>query len=97
VGLDGLDEWLELMVPAAFPGGTPAGVAPVVFAATDAGADGTAGRALFAGSAQAPAATLRGPAGDLLLVAWRRLALDTVAVDGDAERAGALLATVELR
>jgi hypothetical protein len=67
----------------------------VAATATDAGADATAGRALFAGSAQERAATLRGPAGDLL-VAWRRLPLDTVAVDGDAERAGALLATVEL-
>jgi hypothetical protein len=68
----------------------------VAATATDAGADATAGRALFAGSAQERAATLRGPAGDLLLAAWRRLPLDTVAVDGDAERAGALLATVEL-
>jgi uncharacterized protein (TIGR03083 family) len=100
VGLDGLEEWLELMVPAAFPGGAPAGAAPVVFAATDAGADaateGPAERVLFPGSDRQPAATLRGPAGDLLLVAWRRLPLDRVAVDGDADRAGALLASVEL-
>jgi uncharacterized protein (TIGR03083 family) len=92
VGLDGLDEWLELMVPAAFPGGAPTGAAPVVFAAGDAGAE----RTLFAGSAAAPVATLRGPAGDLLLVAWRRLPLDAVAVEGDADRAGALLASVTL-
>jgi uncharacterized protein (TIGR03083 family) len=92
VGADGLDEWLELMVPAVFPGGPPAGAAPVVFAPTDADAL----RILFPDADQPPAATLRGPAGDLDLVAWRRLPLDAVAVDGDADRAGALLASVRL-
>ena len=37
----------------------------------------------FAGTGAPPAGTLRGPAGDLLLVLWRRLPLETVEVDGD--------------
>lgn len=92
VGVDGLDEWLELMVPAAFPGGPPTGAAPVAFAATDAGTE----LSLFAGSDEQPAAILSGPAGNLLLVAWRRLPLSAVTVEGDADRAGALLASVRL-
>ena len=92
VGLDGLDEWLELMVPAAFPGGPPTGAFPVVFRASDAGAE----RVLFPDTGGAPAHVLTGPAGDLLLVAWRRLPLGAVAVDGDTDKAAALLASVRL-
>jgi hypothetical protein len=92
VGLDGLDEWLEVMVPGALPGGPPTGAGPVVFSAVDAGAE----RTLFAGTADRPVATLRGPAGDLLLAAWRRIPLSRLEVDGDPDRAAALLAAVEL-
>jgi uncharacterized protein (TIGR03083 family) len=92
VGLDGLDEWLEVMVPGALPGGPPEGAAPVVLHAVDADAQ----RTLFAGTDDLPVATLTGPAGDLLLAAWRRVPLTAVTVDGDADRAAALLATVRL-
>jgi uncharacterized protein (TIGR03083 family) len=92
VGADGLDEWLEVMVPGVLPGGPPTGASPVVFRATDADEE----RTLFPGTAPSPAATLTGPAGDLLLVAWRRLPLSAVTVDGDADGAGALLASVRL-
>jgi uncharacterized protein (TIGR03083 family) len=92
VGLDGLDEWLEVMVPGALPGGPPAGAEPVVFHAVDADAE----RTLFPGTADLPVATLTGPAGDLLLAAWRRVRLDTVTVDGDADRAATLLGAVSL-
>jgi uncharacterized protein (TIGR03083 family) len=92
VGLDGLDEWLEVMVPGALPGGPPAGAGPVVFHAVDADAQ----RTLFAGTADLPVATVTGPAGDLLLAAWRRVPLTAVTVDGDADRAAALLRTVML-
>jgi hypothetical protein len=63
----------------------------VLFRAVDSGAE----RTLFPGTAPAPAATLTGPAGDLLLLVWRRLALSAVRVDGDADLAGALLASVQ--
>ena len=92
VGLDGLDEWLEVLVPGALPGGPPSGAEPVVFHAVDADAE----RTLFPGTADLPVATLTGSAGDLLLVAWRRIPLDSVTVDGDADRAAALLSTVTL-
>jgi uncharacterized protein (TIGR03083 family) len=92
VGLDGLDEWLEVMVPGALPDGPPAGAEPVVFHAADADAE----RRLFAGSGDLPVATLTGPAGDLLLAAWRRVPLTSVTVDGDADRARELLAAVSL-
>jgi uncharacterized protein (TIGR03083 family) len=92
VGLDGLDEWLEVMVAGALPGGPPTGAEPVVFHAVDADAE----RTLFPGTADLPVATLTGPAGDLLLAAWHRIPLDAVTVDGDADRAAALLATVTL-
>lgn len=92
VGLDGLDEWLEVMVPGALPDGPPAGAEPVVLHAVDADAE----RTLFAGTADLPVATLTGSAGDLLLVAWRRLPLDAVTVDGDPARATELLASVRL-
>ena len=92
VGLDGLDEWLEVMVPGALPGGPPTGAEPVVLHAVDADAE----RTVFAGTADLPVATLTGSAGDLLLAAWRRVPLSAVTVDGDADRAAALLATVRL-
>jgi len=92
VGLDGLDEWLEVMVPGALPDGPPAGAEPVVLHAVDADAE----RRLFAGSGDLPVATLTGPAGDLLLAVWRRLPLTAVTVDGDADRARELLAAVSL-
>jgi uncharacterized protein (TIGR03083 family) len=92
VGLDGLDEWLEVMVPGALPAGPPSGAQPVVFHAVDADAE----RILFPGTSDLPVATLTGTAGDLLLAAWRRIPVDAVTVDGDVARAAALLATVDL-
>jgi len=92
LGLDGLDEWLEVMVPDALPDGPPAGAEPVVFSAVDADAE----RTLFAGTAELPVATLTGDAGDLLLAVWRRVPLTALTVDGDADRATALLASVDL-
>jgi uncharacterized protein (TIGR03083 family) len=92
VGLDGLDEWLEVMVPGALPGGPPPGAEPVVFHAVDADAE----RTLFPGTADLPVATLTGRAGALLLAVWRRVPLSAVTVDGDDDRAAALLATVTL-
>jgi uncharacterized protein (TIGR03083 family) len=92
VGLDGLDEWLEVMVPGALPDGPPSGAEPVVFHAVDADAE----RTLFPGTSDLPVATVTAPAGDLLLAAWRRVPLSAVTVDGDADRAAALLATVSL-
>ena len=92
LGLDGIDEWLSVMVPAALPEGPPTGAEPVVLHAVDADAE----RTLFPGTADLPVATLTGTAGDLLLVLWRRLPLTAVTVDGDADRAAALLASVDL-
>jgi uncharacterized protein (TIGR03083 family) len=92
VAVDGLDEWLSVMVPGALPGGPPSGAQPVALRAVDAAAE----RTLFAGTADAPVATLTGTAGDLLLTVWRRTPLGAVTVDGDADRAHALIATVRL-
>ncbi|SDY55519.1 MDMPI C-terminal domain-containing protein [Modestobacter sp. DSM 44400] len=64
----------------------------MVFRATDAGAE----RVGFPDADAAPAHTLTGPAGDLLLMAWRRLPLSAVVVEGDADKADALLASVTL-
>ena len=93
VGLDGIDEWLELMVPAALPQGPPAGAHPVVLHALDAGAE----RTLLAGTRPFPIATVTGNAGDLLLAVWRRLPLEVLTVDGDGLQASAMidLVTVE--
>ena len=63
VGLDGLDEWLEVMVPGALPDGPPADAHPVVLHAVDADAE----RTLFPGTRPFPIAALTGTAGDLLL------------------------------
>lgn len=92
VGLDGLDEWLEVMVPAALPGDPPEKAHPVVFHAVDADAE----RTLFHGSRPFPIATLTGNAGDLLLAAWRRVPLEVLTVDGDGLQAAAMIALVEL-
>ncbi|MGY2129604.1 maleylpyruvate isomerase family mycothiol-dependent enzyme [Blastococcus sp. SYSU DS0617] len=92
VGLDGLDEWLEVMVPAALPDGPPPDAHPVVFHALDADAE----RTLFAGSRPFPVATLTGNAGDLLLAVWRRVPLEVLTVDGDGLQAAAMIASVRL-
>ena len=92
VGLDGLDEWLEVMVPAALPQGPPDGAHPVVLHAVDAGAE----RVLFPGSHPVPVARLTGTAGDLLLAVWRRVPLEVLTVDGDGLQAAAMIGLVEL-
>ena len=92
LGLDGLDEWLEVMVPGALPDGPPADAHPVVLHAVDADAE----RTLFAGTRPSPVATLTGTAGDLLLAVWRRVPLDVLAVDGDGALAAAMIAAVDL-
>jgi len=92
VGLDGLDEWLEVMVPGALPDGPPPDASPVVLRAVDAEAE----RTLFPGSRPVPVATLTGTAGDLLLAVWRRVPLDVLTVDGDGVQAAAMIASVDL-
>lgn len=92
VGLDGLDEWLEVMVPGALPGGPPAQAHPVVLHAVDADAE----RTLFPGSRAFPIATLTGTAGDLLLAVWRRVPLEVLTVDGDGLQAAAMIGLVDL-
>jgi uncharacterized protein (TIGR03083 family) len=92
VGLDGLDEWLEVMVPGHFPGGAPADAHPVVFHAVDADAV----RTLFPGSRPFPIAVLTGNAGDLLLAAWRRVPIEVLTVHGDPSQAAAMIGLVSL-
>jgi uncharacterized protein (TIGR03083 family) len=92
VGLDGLDEWLEVMVPAALPQGPPEHAHPVVFHAVDADAE----RTLFPGTRPFPIATLTGTAGDLLLTVWRRLPLEVLTVDGDGLQAAAMIDLITL-
>ncbi len=92
VGLDGLDEWLEVMVPGALPNGAPAGAHPVVLRAVDAGVE----RTLFPGSRPFPIAALTGTAGDLLLTVWRRLPLEVLTVNGDGLQAAAMIGLVTL-
>jgi uncharacterized protein (TIGR03083 family) len=92
VGLDGLDEWLEVVVPGVFPDGPPAEAHPVVFHAVDADAE----RTLFPGSRPFPIAALTGTAGDLLLAVWRRLPLEVLTVDGDGLQAVAMIGLVRL-
>jgi uncharacterized protein (TIGR03083 family) len=92
VGLDGLDEWLEVMVPGALPGGPPETAHPVVLHAVDADAE----RTLFPGSRPFPIAVLTGNAGDLLLAAWRRLPLEVLTVHGDPAQAAAMIDLVKL-
>jgi uncharacterized protein (TIGR03083 family) len=86
VGLDGLDEWLEVMVPGALPKGPPCRHA------VDVGVD----RVLFPGSRPVPIARLTGTAGDLLLAVWRRVPLEVLTVDGDGLQAAAMLDLVRL-
>lgn len=92
IGLDGLDEWLEVMVPAALPQGPPPEAHPVVLHAVDADAE----RTLFAGARPFPVATLTGTAGDLLLAVWRRVPLEVLTVDGDGLQAAAMIGLVDL-
>jgi len=92
VGLDGIDEWLEVFVPSALPDGPPTGAHPVVLHAVDADAQ----RTLFAGTRPFPIATLTGNAGDLLLALWRRLGMEVLTVDGDPATAAAMLNVVRL-
>jgi uncharacterized protein (TIGR03083 family) len=92
VGLDGLDEWLEVMVPGRLPGGPPEGAHPVVFHAVDADAE----RTLFPGSRPFPIAALTGTAGDLLLAVWRRVPLEVLTVDGDGLQAAAMIDLISL-
>jgi uncharacterized protein (TIGR03083 family) len=92
VGLDGLDEWLEVMVPGAHPQGPPEHAHPVVFHAVDADAE----RTLFPGTKPFPIAALTGTAGDLLLAVWRRVPLDVLTVDGDGLQAAAMIDLVKL-
>ena len=87
VGLDGLDEWLEVMVPSALPDGPPESAHPVVFHAVDADAQ----RTLFPGTRPFPIAALTGTAGDLLLTVWRRVPLEVLTVDGDGLQAAAMI------
>jgi uncharacterized protein (TIGR03083 family) len=92
VGLDGLDEWLEVMVPGALPQGPPEDAHPVVLHAVDADAE----RTLFPGTKPFPIAALTGNAGDLLLAVWRRVPLEVLTVDGDAAQAAAMINLVKL-
>lgn len=92
VGLDGIDEWLEVVVPAALPEGPPDRAHPVVLHAVDAGAE----RTLFPGSRPFPVAALTGTAGDLLLALWRRVPLEVLTVHGDGLRAAAVMGLVDL-
>lgn len=92
IGLDGLDEWLEVMVPGALPDGPPRGAHPVVLHAVDAAAE----RTLFPGTRPFPVAALTGTAGDLLLAVWRRVPLEVLTVDGDGLQAAAMLDLVDL-
>lgn len=92
VGLDGLDEWLQVMVPGALPDGPPAEAHPVVLHAVDADAE----RTLFPGTRPFPVAALTGTAGDLLLAVWRRVPLEVLTVDGDGLQAAAMIGLVDL-
>ena len=92
VGLDGLDEWLEVMVPGALPQGPPPEAHPVVFHALDADVE----RTLFPGTRPFPIATITGNAGDLLLAVWRRLPVEVLTVDGDNLQAAAMINLIGL-
>jgi uncharacterized protein (TIGR03083 family) len=92
VGLDGIEEWLDVMVPGVLPDGPPPDAHPVVLHAVDADAE----RTLFPGSRPFPIATLTGTAGDLLLALWRRVPLEVLTVDGDGLQAAAMIGLVDL-
>lgn len=90
VGMDGIDEWLEVFVPAALPDGPPQGAHPVVLHALDADAE----RTLFPGSRPFPVAVLTGTAGDLMLTLWHRVPLEVLTVHGDPSQAAAMIGLV---
>ena len=92
VGLDGIDEFLEVMVPGALPDGPPPEAHPVVLHAVDADAE----RTLFPGTRPFPIAALTGTAGDLLLALWRRVPLEVLTVDGDGLQGAAMIGLVNL-
>jgi uncharacterized protein (TIGR03083 family) len=92
VGLDGIDEWLDVMVPGALPAGPPPEAHPVVLHAVDADAE----RTLFPGTRPFPIAALTGTAGDLLLALWRRVPLEVLTVHGDGPQAAAMIGLVRL-
>jgi uncharacterized protein (TIGR03083 family) len=92
VGLDGIDEWLDVMVPAALPDGPPDHAHPVVLHAVDVDAE----RTLFPGTRPFPIATLTGNAGDLLLALWRRVPIEVLTVHGDAAGAAAMIGLVRM-
>jgi uncharacterized protein (TIGR03083 family) len=92
VGLDGIDEWLDVMVPGQLPDGPPPEAHPVVLHAVDADAE----RTLFPGTRPFPIAALTGTAGDLLLTLWRRVPLEVLTVDGDGLQAAATIGLVRL-
>ena len=92
VALDGLDEWLEVMVPKALPEGPPPGAHPVVLHAVDADAE----RTLFPGTRPFPIAAVTGTAGDLLLAVWRRVPVEVLTVHGDPAQAAAMIGLVSL-
>jgi uncharacterized protein (TIGR03083 family) len=92
VGLDGIDEWIEVMVPGALPDGPPPEAHPVVLHAVDAAAE----RTLLPGTRPFPIAALTGTAGDLLLALWRRVPLEVLTVDGDGLQAAAVIGLIAL-
>src|SRR3712207_4910960 len=92
VGLDGIDEWLGVMVPGALPAGPPPEAHPVVLHAVDADVE----RTLFPGSRPFPIAALTGTAGDLLLALWRRVPLEVLTVHGAGLQAAAMIGLVRL-
>src|SRR3954451_23108997 len=79
IGLDGLDEWLEVMVPSALPDGPPSTAHPLVLHAVDADVE----RTLFPGARPFPVAVLTGNAGDLLMAVWHRVPMEVLTVHGD--------------
>jgi len=92
VGLDGIDEWLDVMAPGALPTGPPPEAHPVVLHAVDADTE----RTLFPGTRPFPIAAVTGTAGDLLLALWRRVPLEVLTVHGDGLQAAAMIGLVRL-
>jgi uncharacterized protein (TIGR03083 family) len=92
VALDGLNEWLDVVVPRALPQGPPEHAHPVVLHAVDADVE----RTLFPGAKPFPIAALTGTAGDLLMAVWQRVPFDVLTVDGDGLQAAAMIDLVHL-